>query len=579
MQPRSEARIEDFAVFDQLDTIFKAIEAAWTDYLKKGLPKGIKHLKDVPEIKEPIQKIRKAIAQINHPELKIALITQMDGKISLPIAILIFEEMRLANLEKLNQALSEQKHQFAVEEFDKELKSAFEHYIYGGTFGSGANLKELEGEAAVRKFITDKVLEPFFKKCKVGDEEKKNLRQLLLRHIYLTCSVEVYIRSDHWQNDISTVEKEVALALGSAFKCEMKVRKPYTAICKLAEEMPAADGMLKPLSEEGAIWLKGLYYRIYNLVKPGFRVNGNIVPSKDGYPKIDPEDEKFFRYFNLTKAQVSEPHRVIANVLIRKSQGIDNFSLETFEEFSKQITDRGERKLSELAHALNMQPPKARSMISRSGSGIAPTLFVSPDLQVSRLPDGSTQMILTFPKTADLSPVRAAERELAEKYTPQGKPVDPDTLPNELQACAFEEDKRKKCNDLATAIAKYQLTEYQIGCLSSIKKDAQTVIGVYRKWASSYYYGLGLLSQANTPIIDEFEKSINQAKDPREQLQVCLKCCEQLAAAKSKNILPLFYAFLLGGDDAISQAHNLKSEVFQKLLERRPAAKPGYASP
>ncbi len=578
MQPRSEARIEDFAVFDQLDTIFKAIEAAWTDYLKKGLPKGIKYLKDVPEIKEPIQRIRKAITQVNHYELKIALITQMDGKISLPIAILIFEEMRLANLERLNQALTEQKYQFAVEEFDKELKSSFEHYIYGGTFGSGASLKELEGDTAVRKFITDKVLEPFFKKLKVGDAEKKNLTQLLLRHIYLTCSVEVYIRSDLWQNDLSTVEKEVALALGSTSKCEMKVRKPYTAICKLAE-MPTADEMLKPLSEESAIWLRGLYYRIYNLVKPGFRVNGNIVPSKDGYPKIDPEDEKFFRYFNLTKAQVSEPHRAIANVFIRKFQGVDNFSLEIFEEFSKQIMERGERKLSELVHMLNMQPPKARSIqINRSGSSIAPPVSISPDLSFLKLPDGGTEIVLRFSKAADPDAVRNAERKLAQEFTPQGKPVDPDTLPDELQACAFEGDKRKKCNDLATAIAKYQLTEYQIGCLSSIKKDAQTVIGVYRKWSSSYYYMLGLFSQANTLIIDEFEKNINQAKDPREQLQVCLKCCEQLAAAKSKNILPLFYAFLLGGDDEISKTHNLKSEVFQKLLERRPVAKLGFAS-
>ena len=573
-------RSDDFAVLDQLDATFKAIEAAWEHYLKKGLPKGIHHLKDVPEIKEPVQAIRKAIAKIKHHELKIAVITQMDGKISLPIAMLIFEDMRLLNLDKLTKALSQHQHTFNAEKFDTELKNSFETYIYGGTFGSGAELKDLEGDVAVKKFITDKVLQPFFEGNKLGalpPAEKLNLTQLLLKHIYLTCSIEVYIRSDLWQNNRTVIEKTVAKELFRSDKLQAIVRKPYVAISKLAD-MIVADEELKPLQEEASTWLKGLYYRIYNLVKPEYRVNGTIVPGKDGlFQRIDKEDETFFKHFKLTKAQVSGPHLHIAAILSRKFQGIDNFSLEIFEEFTKAILERADKKLSEMVNILNLQPPKARPIpINRSGSSTSSILVsASPDLFFTRLADGATQVVLTFPKTADPTIVRDAERRIAEQYTPNGKVVDPETLPNELLALEFESDKRKKCAHLATAIAKYQLTEYQTGCLNFVKRAGEIIIQVYRKWASSSYYLFGGIGQANVNIINEFERNLKDARDPREQLQACLKCCEALSVVGSKNILPLFYALILDGNSDLCREHGFTGGVYNVLMEKRPMQRLG----
>ncbi len=472
-----------------------------------------------------LHSIRDEVKVINDRKAMINQILEFDGILSLPILIMILQEIKQFNeadiFESLLQATGKDLRKETKETnfevicanyLKVDIKGAFE------AFTKNADTKNVDENAVksqMQKLITD-IWAALQKNLRLNskilsDKAFNDFCGFLRTEIYLTCVLETYRFTDDVQMNVGVKQKKFALWMNLR-----EVLNPYVAINQAAKQVQITP-KTEALFREAAIWLKGLYQRSYSQV-PQFLKDADGKVTEIGFSYIGDQEERDLYKWKppLTKIRMADNHKYHGDVLLAKlPQEQAQLQAEAKEAATNQTQIEPIEPLSNLLPGLRIKKPDDKrpderprlpsepaSLLHPPQEGFQPVLIVKDQdhyqMTISLHKDEQEKLHRLSVKVGKVMRcgVVAAESELGKELML-------------YQSFSPEE----KINKLRDCICKYQLTSNQS---SSLKFIRVTVNDTFQGYADSSRYWF--FSRANAEDARNVIMKINGAANPREQL-------------------------------------------------------------
>lgn len=443
--------------------------------------------------KKNIDEFRQEIRVIPEREAAISEIAKLDGFISLFMIIKIFEELQAANEKALEAVFQEHSgkelkrviskkgiRDIIKTAMGKDVRAYFEE-LSEKTRMEALTLERVQATVTpVVQTVYDKLFRKFM--TRDGEIAEQRLKMYLCNAVFLICATELYKEADLRQTAGSI---RIKLLMGpyllKSFPAE-SLQNPFIAV-REGVNMIEIDPAVKPLWEEAALWLQGLFMRSYLQVPERYRRDGEVIvnPETQKMPVVNEKDVAFQDNFGLTLFEMARFHG-------QTSQLIQN-------------------KLT--------PPVKVDVVVASSSHDQSEPLPVVSVMQVAS----------------------ALNDQAAESLIPQVKKPEKPLLSVECLNDIKDENESVLFPMLSFYLDKYRLSEIQVNLLLEFNGVISTNLKGYvnSSWTTSYIPTM-IWSRPHVSAVNEMLEDLNQAGNASDSISLLFNLWKEIGEKGSRDL-------------------------------------------